>query len=275
MMVRIAMANAATLVAVLGTAPALADAWGAALGRVDGGVTPGGANSEVIWNPLAQDWLLHSEAEVHHYGPAHTMDYDADGELLDPAGDGVVGAGPVATGDLASVTWVEAAVASAGGPYVDLSAPDNVYSYAADPATMSDAAGLGQHDNCFWVVWTGDPGQQPASVMVDFNLVGSWNLSGDSEDGDDWWADLLAVGEVYDGAGTQLGFDSEYHVLSGPGELSAGGDLGFGFSATLAYDTPYSFNFWLSAESHAVSVPEPAALMILVVGCCLWRRRRR
>lgn len=280
MIMRVLGTIAFVITPILVVAPARADAWGASWGRVDGAIQPQGQYSSLAWNPLAENWLLHSEAEVHHYHPAHTSNYGADSEIWDPAGDGFVGVGPVETGDLARVYWVNAAVASAGGPYVDLNSPQNVYSYAHDPASMSDAAGLGQHDNLFRIIWTGDPGQQPPSVLVNFGLSGTWNLEGGSDLDDNWWADLLAYGEVYDALGNTLGSDSEYHMLSGPGPASDGGNLSFGFSAELQYNTPYSFNFWLSAESHAVAIPEPATPALLAVGLLAlchprYRLRRR
>jgi MYXO-CTERM domain-containing protein len=70
-----------------------------------------------------------------------------------------------------------------------------------------------------------------------------------------------------------LGSDDQYHKIWGPGPANADGDLSVGFSAELEYDTPYSFRFWLDAESHAQTIPEPGALILLAVGALLARRR--
>jgi len=265
----------AVVIVVMGDAPsARADAWGASWGRVDGIITPNDPDSSIVWNTDPANWLLHAEAEVHHYHPYHTMDYGADSEVWNPNGDGYVSIGLIQTGDLAKVDFVEAAVDWHGWPTVRVDRTQDVYSFAHDiPNSQSDAAGLGQHDNLFWIQWDG-PGDPPASANVTFALAGPWNLEGDSDLDDDWWADILAYAEVYDASAQVLGSDNEYHRLDGPGLLSDSGDFNLAFSLDLAYDTPYNFRFWLSAESHAEAVPEPTAVLLLTIGGLMFCRRR-
>ena len=261
--------------AVLAAAtPVLADAWGASWGYVDGIVTPNNPESSVVWNTDPANWLLHSEAEVHHYHPSHTSNFGADSELWDPLGDGHVSLGTIQTGDLARVLFIEAAVDLRGGPTVRLEQTENVYSYAHDiPNSQSDAAGLGQHDNLFWITWDG-PGKPPPLVNVTFSLEGMWSLAGDSDPDDNWWADWFASGEVYDSQGAVLGSGSEYHRLHGPGPDSANGATGVAFTLDLEYGTPYAFRFWVDAESHAEAVPEPATALLLAIGLLALSRRR-
>lgn len=279
MMSRILSILALGLTPGLVVSPALADAFGMSWGAVQGVVAPTGVDNELFWG---SDWLLHTSAEVQPAG------YYAEDTEWSGVGDGQVQVGPIGGPDSARVLLAEAYIASgSAAPYVNIGATDafsdpnypdprgDVFAYAADPASMSDAAGFGQHDNSFYVLWTGDPGQQPASALVTFALSGAWNLAGGTLGGlsGSWWADSLAFAEVYDADGTTLDSVSEHHHLAGSGAAEASGTVSTGFALELEYDTPYYFNFWFSAESHA-EVPEPGALVLLALGGALALRRR-
>ena len=152
----------------------------------------------------------------------------------------------------------------------------DVYSFAHDiPNSYSDAAGLAQHDNLFWLHWTGDPNDQPDTGWVTVSLTGEWFLGGYSEPDDNWWADVLLYGEVYDEGGGALDSASEYHFLEGPGFASDGGSVNLEMQAELQYDTPYALRFYIDAESHAEAVPEPGTLGLLLLGSLVVLNRRR
>lgn len=269
---------------LMAASPALADAWGASWGRVEGVVEPAGGFDRLTWNTTDPElWLLHAEAEVKHMCPPLTQKYAADSELWDAGGDGTVYVGPVSTGDLARVEWVGAGVAFETAPYVydnpwvDINEPQDVYSYAHDiPNSYSDAAGLGQHDNLFWIEWAGDPNNQPESTLVTLSLEGTWNLAGDSDPDDNWWADWYTYLEVYDPLTLDvLGSDNEYHSLHGPGYYYDGGMVDVEFELELMYDKLYAFRFWEDAETHAEAVPEPASLVLLLAAASITLGRRR
>jgi len=268
---------------LLTTGHVWAFAYGSSWGRVDGIVNPSGSNDRLIWNTEnPEDWLLHAEADVYHMHPPLTHNWGEDSELWDPTGDGVASIGPVSTGCLAEVLWVEAGVATELGlydytaPWVDIDTPGDVYSYAHDiPGSYSDAAGLGQHDNLFWILYDG-PGEVPESTQVTISLEGTWNLAGDSDPDDNWWADWYATAEVYEAPTlTTMGWDDEYHFLSGPGYNADSGSVNIWFDVTLEYNTPYAFRFWLDSETHAEAIPEPGTVCLLGLGGLALLKKRR
>lgn len=268
------------LIAVCGGTRARADAWGAAWGRLDAMIVTSSGADSVLWNQARpEDWLIHAEADLRHRHPLLSTQYAADSEQWAPGGDGQAGVANVQTGDLARVLSVRAGIAGdTGGPFIDLSPAQNVYSFAHDsPSSSSDAAGLGQHDNLFSLQYHGsDPA--PLTTQVTILLQGSWNLAGDSGLDDFWWADWFGYGEIYEAAtGNVLAKASEYHYLAGPGSASAGGAAYLQFSVPLAYNTPYALRFYLDLESHAEArpVPAPSALTLLGAGLAALGLRRR
>ncbi len=269
--------RAVTVLALFGAAAstAYADAWSASWGIVQGDVA-GGADDIVYWNDQPNLWGLWAEAEMYHMHPPLSHEYGIDEEVLDPLGDGVASIGPLATGDLAEVDWVQAGVAqSAQAPYVDISPTHDVYSAAHDePASWSQAAGFGQHDNLFLLEFDGnDP---PPTALATIHLTGNWNLEGDSEPDDNWWADWYTYVEVYEtSTGDVLAWRDEYHRLDGPGYDSDTGEVQIEFQVELAYATAYSLRFWMDAESYAVAVPQPSAIVVLATCGLIAVRRRR
>jgi hypothetical protein len=257
-------------------APAYGDAWGASWGIVNASVTPSGANDSLIWNTTPELWGIWAEAEVYHMHPGLSRRYGIDKEVLTPLGDGIVNIGPITTGDLASVTAVETRVSSTGGPLIDMSTTRNVFSYAHDvPNSWSAASGFGQHDNVFNVEYNGI-GEPPDSTTVTIQLAGSWNLEGDSDPDDYWFADWYTYVEIYDASTLEpLAWDDEYHFLEGPGYFEDSGVLDIQFDLTLDYGTTYALRFWQDDESYAIAVPGPGAIGVLFSGGITITNRRR
>lgn len=249
-----------------------ADAWGLSDGYVEGVVQLSNTYDTLVWNTAnSEDWLLHAEADVYHMHPPLSHNYDVDSELWDPAGDGFVSIGPVTTGCTAQVDWVEAGIGAK--PFVDVA---SVYSSAHDfPASYSDAAGLGQHDNLFWISYNG-PDEPPESTVVTISLEGFWFLEGNSDPDDNWFADWYAYAEVYEAPTLTIkGSDHEYHSLGGPGHDIGGDDVDIEFDVTLEYNTSYALRFYMDCESHAQAVPEPGMLLLLSLGGFVIFRKNR
>lgn len=266
---------------LLATAPALADAWGASSGWVTGAVDPLWPSEDtVIWNTeVPEGWLLHAAAEVYHMHPPLTHEYNEDSELWDPNGIGLVSTG-ASTGCLAEVYGVTAYIAELPFTGVDMA-----HSAAHDiPNSYSDAAGLAQHDNLFWLHWTGDPDDQPDTGWVTVSLTGEWFLEGYSQPDDNWWADWFTYGEVYgpdpyspDPNNPELiiyEVGNDYHRLDGPGYKYDEGLVHLEVDIEVLYEEAYAFRFWVDAESHAQAIPEPGTMVLLLASGLFALRRR-
>ncbi len=264
----------------IASSPALADAFGSSWGYVSASVTPQGQFDRAEWNTdFPELWGVWAEGEVYHMHPGLTHDYSLDQEVLDPFSDGLVEVGPVVTGDLAAVSRVRSRIPLTGeDPFIDMNTPSNVYSYAHDePNSWSAAAGFGQVDNVFAVAYDGGD-EPPETTTVTVRLSGSWNLLGDSDPDDDWWADWFGYIEVYDPRdpfGEPLGSAEEYHILSGPGFKTDGGDIMLEFDIEIPYETAYAVRFWQDNESFAIAIPAPNALALLALGGLYATCRRR
>lgn len=263
-------------ICLIASGSAWASAWGSSWGAVNGIVAPSGPDDQIVWNDNASLWLLHTEAEVYHMHPPLTHAHDTDSELWDPGGDGTAQLGTIMTGDLVRVSGVEATIASGQNPPAvnidqmftfDQQTYGTVFSFAHDiPNSYSDAAGLGQHDNLFWITYDGLGDPPTSTTQVGFTLSGAWNLEGNSDPDDNWWADWSAYAEIYDMGLNVLGNGSQYHRLDGPGYKGDSGSVDIQFTVQLEYDTQYALRFWLDAESHAQAIPEPVTLALLALG---------
>ncbi|MGD8454712.1 MAG: hypothetical protein PVJ57_23095 [Phycisphaerae bacterium] len=260
-------AAAAMGICLSAAASALADAWSAAWGRADVTIIANDPDSVVHYNADPNKWYIDALGDAVHSNSWHDFAeyWELYGNTYPPGEilDGTVTAEDVLSTDglgWASVERVTVNVASTGGPFIDINEPYDVYSYAESPSSAADAEGIGEHDDLFWIEYTG-PGDPPASTSVTVRLIGDWNLEGATgSTGESWWALWYAHLEVYDpSTGDPLDYDADYHDLEGGSADSDSGTTLLEFTIDIPYDTDYALWFWLDSETHAEN-PSPGHL---------------